>query len=189
MGYFFLMSWTPVLLGSAHIPLDKAAQAVALFQFGGAVGGWVLCRPMDKKGLMPITVLFALAVPAVALIGYLGTVSEPLLMIIEFVAGFCVLGLQFGLNAVSAMIYPTSFRSNGSGWALGVGRVGAIVGPVLGGFLITVFPVRQLYVLAAIPFLIGTVACFILARLYHERFQGHGIGQRDTLESVETGVT
>jgi AAHS family 4-hydroxybenzoate transporter-like MFS transporter len=189
MGYFFLMSWTPVLLGSAHIPLDKAAIAVALFQFGGAVGGWVLCRPMDTKGLMPITVLFALAVPAVVLIGYLGTISEPLLMIIEFVAGFCVLGLQFGLNAVSAMIYPTSFRSNGSGWALGVGRVGAIVGPVLGGVLITMFPVRQLYVLAAIPFLVGTVACFILARLYRERFQGHGMAQRDHLESAEPSAT
>jgi hypothetical protein len=45
MGYFFLVSWTPLLLTSAHMPLSKAALAQTLFQLGGAAGGWVLCRP------------------------------------------------------------------------------------------------------------------------------------------------
>jgi len=132
MGYFFLVSWTPVLLSSANIPLGKAALAQSLFQFGGAIGGWILCRPMDTKGLTPIAILFVIAIPAVALIGYLGTISEPLLMIAEFFAGFCVLGGQFGLNAVSALIYPTSFRSKGAGWALGIGRIGSIGWPNFG---------------------------------------------------------
>lgn len=183
MGYFFLVSWTPVLLSSANIPLGKAALAQSLFQFGGAIGGWILCRPMDTKGLTPIAILFVIAIPAVALIGYLGTISEPLLMIAEFFAGFCVLGGQFGLNAVSALIYPTSFRSKGAGWALGIGRIGSIVGPILGGVLIaTHLPVQLLYVLAAIPFAIGAVACFVLARLYFRRFAGAGMGQRETFE-------
>ncbi len=185
MGYFFLLSWTPVLLASANVPLTKAALAQAVFQLGGTIGGWVLCRPMDTKGLMPITVLFALAVPAVALIGYVGPISESALMLIEFVAGFCVLGLQFGINAASGMIYPTSFRSNGSGWALGIGRVGSIIGPILGGALIAMhLPIQKLYLLAAIPFVVGTVACHILAKLYFTRFQGSGLGQRDTLGSA-----
>ncbi len=180
MGYFFLVSWTPYLLTSAHLPMDKAAIATALFQFGGAVGGWALCRPMDRLGLMPMTVLFIIAVPAVALIGILGAISVPLLMITEFIGGFCVLGLQFGLNALSALIYPTSYRSNGSGWALGVGRFGSIIGPVLGGVLISLhLPVSTLYALAALPFLAGAIACFFLARLYVARFQGTGLGERD----------
>jgi len=104
-------------------------------------------------------------------------------MIAEFFAGFCVLGGQFGLNAVSALIYPTSFRSKGAGWALGIGRIGSIVGPILGGVLIaTHLPVQLLYVLAAIPFAIGAVACFVLARLYFRRFAGAGMGQRETFE-------
>lgn len=188
MGYFFLVSWTPYLLSSASMPVEKAAIATALFQFGGAVGGWVLCRPMDKKGLTPVTILFVLAVPAVALIGYLGTVSVPLLLIVEFFAGFCVLGLQFALNATAAMIYPTSFRSNGAGWALGVGRVGSIVGPVLGGILIAMhLPVTRLYILAAIPFVVGAVVCYILMRLYAVRFQGSGLGQREALDRSAAG--
>lgn len=179
MGYFFLMSWTPVLLTSIHMPLAKAALATSLFQIGGAVGGWVLARPMDKYGLTPMTVLFAVSIPAVGLIGYLGGMSEPLLMIIEFFAGFCVLGLQFGLNATSALIYPTSFRSVGSGWAFGVGRIGSILGPVIGGILIaTHMSVQNLYMWAALPFLIGTIACFILARLYVVRFQGSSLAAR-----------
>jgi AAHS family 4-hydroxybenzoate transporter-like MFS transporter len=183
MGYFALLSWTPVLLTSANIPLNKAAAAQMVFQLGGTIGGWVLCRPMDKQGLAPVTILFALAVPAVAVIGYIGTISETLLLIVEFFAGFCVLGLQFGLNAVSGVIYPTSFRANGSGWALGIGRVGAIVGPLLGGLFISMhLPIQQLFLLAAIPFVIGTIACYYLARLYVIRFQGSGLGQRDTLD-------
>lgn len=183
MGYFFLVSWTPFLLSSANLPMSQAAIAQTFFQLGGVTGGLVLCRPMDNRGLMPITILFAVAVPAVALIGYVGTVNRTLLMAVEFFAGFCVLGLQLGLNATAASIYPTSFRSNGTGWALGIGRVGAIVGPVLGGFLIaSKLPVQKLFLVASVPFLIGAFACFALTRLYVARFQGGGLGQREQLD-------
>ena len=187
MAYFFLLSWTPYLLTSANVPMQKAALATMLFQFGGAVGGWVLARPIDKMGLAPIAVLFVIAVPVTAMIGYVGSMSEPLLMLIEFVAGFCVLGIQLGLNATAAMIYPTSIRANGSGWALGIGRVGSIVGPILGGALIQMkLSVTVLYMLAAIPLAIGAVACIILARLYVKHFQGAGLGQRDEIDRLAT---
>jgi AAHS family 4-hydroxybenzoate transporter-like MFS transporter len=188
MGYFFLVSWTPFLLSSANLPMTEAAIAQTFFQLGGAAGGVVLCRPMDNRGLLPITILFAVAVPAVALIGYVGTMSRDLLMTVEFFAGFCVLGLQLGLNATAASIYPTSFRSNGTGWALGIGRVGAIVGPVLGGFLIAAkLPVEKLFLIASVPFLLGAFACFGLMRLYVARFQGGGLGQRERLDAAAAG--
>jgi MFS transporter, AAHS family, 4-hydroxybenzoate transporter len=138
-----------------------------------------MCVPIDRKGLWPIAFMFAAAVPCVALIGYVGTQSKPLLMAIEFCAGFFVLGLQGGLNATSASIYPTSFRSYGTGWALGIGRVGGILGPVVGGFLIARhLPVQHLFLIAAIPFAIGAAACFWLAQLYVVRFKGRELGQR-----------
>jgi AAHS family 4-hydroxybenzoate transporter-like MFS transporter len=185
MGLFFLVSWTPLLLTSAHVPLSKAALAQTIFQLGGTAGGGVLCRPIDNRGLMPVTVLFILATPAVALIGYVGTISEPLLMAVEFCAGFCILGLQLGLNATAASIYPTSFRSNGAGWALGIGRFGAIVGPVVGGALIAMhFSIQRLFLLAAIPFAIGAVACYALTQLYVTRFQASAPGQRAALDGT-----
>jgi MFS transporter, AAHS family, 4-hydroxybenzoate transporter len=186
MGYFFLVSWTPFLLASAHVPMSEAVWAQTIFQLGGAAGGWVLCRPMDKRGLQPITIMFFAAVPVVALIGYIGSISQTLLMVVEFFAGFFILGLQLGLNATAAALYPTSLRSKGSGWALGVGRFGAIVGPILGGYLIAMkLPVSQLFVIAAIPFAVGAVACLVLTQLYVTRFRGAGLDQREVLEAAK----
>jgi len=180
MGFYFLVSWMPTLLtGQRLLSGADAAMATALIQIGGTIGGFVLCRPMDRKGFWPVAVLFVAAVPVVALIGYAAVNSRTALMIIVFLAGFCVLGLQFGLNAASAMIYPTAVRSNGSGWAFGVGRFGSILGPILGGALIAMqFSVENLFLVAAIPFAIGALACVALAQLYKKHFKGSGLGER-----------
>jgi AAHS family 4-hydroxybenzoate transporter-like MFS transporter len=134
---------------------------------------------MERRGFWPVALLFAGAVPFVALIGYAAATSTSLLMVLVFVAGFCILGLQFGLNAASAMIYPTSVRSNGSGWAFGVGRFGSILGPIFGGKLIALkLSVPMLFLIAAIPFVVGTAACVALAALYAAKFSGAGLGER-----------
>ena len=110
-----------------------------------------------------------------------------LLMVVVTLAGFCILGLQFGLNAASAMIYPTSVRSNGSGWAFGVGRFGSILGPIFGGKLIALkLSVPMLFLIAAIPFVLGTAACVALAVLYSARFKGAGLGERGSAASPAT---
>jgi MFS transporter, AAHS family, 4-hydroxybenzoate transporter len=180
MGFYFLVSWMPTLLtGQKLLAGSDAALATALIQIGGTIGGFVLCRPMDKRGFWPVAILFVAAVPCVALIGYAAVHSRPALMVAVFLAGFCVLGLQFGLNAASAMIYPVAFRSNGSGWAFGVGRFGSILGPILGGTLISMgLSVENLFLAAAIPFVIGAAACVALAGLYKLQFRGAGLGER-----------
>jgi AAHS family 4-hydroxybenzoate transporter-like MFS transporter len=179
MGFYFLISWLPTLLTGAKLPPSEAAIATALVQIGGTVGGLALARPIDAKGFLPVTILFACAVFAVGALGFVGLSSTALLMLVVFLAGFCVLGLQFGLNAASAMIYPTSVRSNGSGWAFGVGRVGSVVGPILGGILIGMkTPLQELFLWATVPFLVGTVACVALTRFYVSRFGGLALGAR-----------
>jgi AAHS family 4-hydroxybenzoate transporter-like MFS transporter len=173
MGFYFLISWLPTLLTGAKLPPSEAAIATALVQIGGTVGGLALARPIDAKGFLPVTILFALAVFAVGALGYVGLSSTGTLMLVVFLAGFCVLGLQFGLNAASAMIYPTSVRSNGSGWAFGVGRVGSVAGPIVGGVLIGMkMPLQDLFLWATVPFMVGTLACIALTRLYRSHFGG-----------------
>ena len=90
--------------------------------------------------------------PVVASIGYAGMTSPAVLLIATFFAGFLVLGIQSGINVVGAMIYPTSLRANGSGWQLGIGRIGSIVGPLVGAVLVGM-PVQKLYYVvgAAVP--------------------------------------
>jgi MFS transporter, AAHS family, 4-hydroxybenzoate transporter len=107
-------------------------------------------------------------------------------MTIVFLAGFTLLGLQFGLNATSALIYPTSIRSNGSGWAFAIGRFGSISGPIIAGVLIGMhLPIEKLFLFLIIPLAIGTVGSFVLARLYYVRFQGMGLHRRDTMDEAQ----
>lgn len=181
MVFYFTSQWLPTVLPSVGISRETGAGALALFQLGGTIGGLILSRQLDKKGLMPVMILFLLSMPIVAAIGY-SMSSVPVLMVVTFFAGFCLLGLQFGINATSAMLYPTSIRSNGSGWAFGVGRFGSIAGPLLAGFLLDMhLPIQQVFLVLLIPLAIGTVASFVMARLYYERFEGHGLGQREAL--------
>ena len=79
-----------------------------------------------------------------------------------------MLGIQSGINVVGAMIYPTSLRANGSGWQLGIGRFGAIAGPLVGALFVGL-PVPELYMWSAIPFAVGAVVTFIVYKLVSAR--------------------
>jgi AAHS family 4-hydroxybenzoate transporter-like MFS transporter len=161
MGYFFLLSWTPTLLTSAKLPPTTAALAGAVLQVGGTVGALVLCWWLQRHRFLAIAVMFVLAVPVVGAIGFAGLTSQAALLTATFFAGFLVLGIQSGLNVVGAMIYPTSLRANGSGWQLGIGRIGSIVGPLLGALFVGL-PVQTLYMWSALPFAVAAVICFMV---------------------------
>ena len=83
-----------------------------------------------------------------------------------------VLGIQTGINVVGALVYPTSLRANGSGWELGIGRIGSIVGPLVGGLLLGL-PIEQIYLWSAVPFLVAAVICFAIYRLNAARLVAH----------------
>lgn len=170
MGFFFLASWTPTLLVAAKLPPATAALAAVSLQIGGTVGALVLCRWLDRYRFLAISLLFVLAVPAVAAIGYAGTSSVAVLMIVTFLAGVCVLGIQSGINVAGALVYPTSLRANGSGWELGLGRIGSIVGPLLGALFVGM-PVQHLYAWSSLPFALGAVVCFAIHRLNTARLR------------------
>jgi AAHS family 4-hydroxybenzoate transporter-like MFS transporter len=172
MGYFFLISWTPTLMTAAKLPPATAALAGASLQVGGTIGALVLCWWLQKHRFLAVAVLFVIAVPAVGAIGFAGLTSQTAVLVTIFIAGFLVLGIQSGINVLGAMVYPTSLRANGSGWELGIGRIGSIVGPLVGGLLIGL-PVDRLYMWSALPFAAGAVICFIIHRLNTARLAAH----------------
>jgi MFS transporter, AAHS family, 4-hydroxybenzoate transporter len=164
LGHYFLTSWLPTVLAGAGVPLAHAVIAGALLQLGGGLGGLFLCWLLDKRGIIVVAVSFALASPLIALIASVRA-SNILLMMLVFTAGVCLIGGQTGLNGISGTFYPTYIRSTGTGWAFGVGRVGSILGPVLGGILISFNPpLSVLFIFAAVPALCCAVATFFLAR-------------------------
>jgi MFS transporter, AAHS family, 4-hydroxybenzoate transporter len=164
MGYFFLISWTPTLMGAAHVPPQTAALAGAALQVGGTVGSLALCWWLQKARFLAVAILFVIAVPVVGSIGYVGLSSTAALLAITFLAGTVVLGIQSGINVVGAVIYPTMLRSNGSGWQLGIGRLGAIAGPLVGASFVGL-PISELYMWSALPFAAGAIVCFLIYHL------------------------
>jgi AAHS family 4-hydroxybenzoate transporter-like MFS transporter len=83
--------------------------------------------------------------------------------VVVLVAGWCVPGGQGGVNAVAATYYPTYLRSTGIGSGLGIGRIGAIVGPLLASELMRRhWAARELFLAAAIPALISAVVMYSL---------------------------
>jgi AAHS family 4-hydroxybenzoate transporter-like MFS transporter len=99
---------------------------------------------------------------SIVLIGQPG-LSLPVLYVMVFIAGWCIVGGQPGLNALSSSYYPTYLRSTGVGAGLGVGRIGAIVGPVIAAALVAQqWEPQALFWAAAVPALISTIVVITL---------------------------
>jgi AAHS family 4-hydroxybenzoate transporter-like MFS transporter len=163
MGHYFLSSWLPTVVAGTGATMATAVMAGAMFQVGGGVGNLIVCRFLDKRGIVAVAIAFVLAAPLTVLIGVAGS-SSALLMTLVFLNGLCMLGGQVGLNAISGTVYPTYIRSTGAGWAFGIGRIGSITGPVLGGILINILPTSSLFLCAAIPVVFCAGTTYFLGR-------------------------
>jgi len=164
MTLTFVLNWLPTVIASAGITLTRAVMVTSYFQVGGLAGGVLLSRLLDRGTLAPLAWFFGLASISIALIGVTGNASL-LLDLVVGAAGIFVVGGQFGLNALASSAYPTFMRATGAGWALGVGRFGAILGPVIGGYLIGLnLSSAMLFACGALPMLIACAAVIFLIR-------------------------
>jgi MFS transporter, AAHS family, 4-hydroxybenzoate transporter len=176
MANYFLNSFLPLIFRDSGMPAGKAALAATLYHVGGTVGGLLMSVLLDRFGFVVIALLFAVAAPAIAGLGLVPTTFGSLAPLATL-AGFSVLGAQFGNNAAAGLLYPTAVRSKGVGWALGIGRFGAIVGPLIGGVLLGMhLPLAQLFLAATAPMLCGTLAALLLVRLCYRRLGGFRLG-------------
>jgi AAHS family 4-hydroxybenzoate transporter-like MFS transporter len=135
---------------------------------------------LDRWGFLAVVGMLALAAPILLLVSLPG-LSPVALAVIIGLAGFFVLGAQFGNNAAAGIIYPTSCRSKGVGMAFAVGRTGSVLGPIVGGILIGMqLPLIWLLLAIAAPLLVGAFAAFVLAQLSKRRFGGWTLDERPT---------
>jgi AAHS family 4-hydroxybenzoate transporter-like MFS transporter len=137
----------------------------SMLQVGGVVGTFALGSVIDRFSFRALALVYFGAVFAVGAIGQLGH-SSMLVSIAIFAAGFCVVGGQIAANALTAGYYPTSVRATGVGWALGIGRVGSIIGPLVGGVLIDQkWSTGALFMTAAAAALCAALASLALSRI------------------------
>jgi AAHS family 4-hydroxybenzoate transporter-like MFS transporter len=156
MDLYFLSNWLPTVINDAGIPVSSAALIASMLQIGGTVGTLALGRIFDKvPPFFALAVTYLLAAVFIVGVGF-STASTPALIGTIFGAGFCVIGGQIGANSLAARCYPTAIRATGVGWALGIGRIGSVIGPAIGGMMLSMhFNMAHLFMIAAIPVFIA----------------------------------
>jgi AAHS family 4-hydroxybenzoate transporter-like MFS transporter len=164
LDIFFLSSWLPTVLHDAGLSISASVVETALFQGGGVVSGLTLGLVIDRTGfwkvLIPVYIGAGLAIGS---IGFAGT-SLGLIMIASFLSGAFVIGGNNSLVGLAAVLYPTYIRATGVGWALGIGRFGSILGPILGGVLLKAgWDRTSLFMFAAVPAFVAAVFSLILS--------------------------
>lgn len=161
--YYFLVTWLPTLIHDAGQSLNLAILATAVLNLGGVAGAFVLARFLDKYS--PFIVLgltYTASAIFVAMLAF-GATIVPILIVAAALCGFAASGGAIGSNALAAALYPTPIRSTGVGWALGVGRAGAILGPLIAGFLLGFgWTPKAIILSAALPALAASAAVFAL---------------------------
>jgi MFS transporter, AAHS family, 4-hydroxybenzoate transporter len=161
LDIFFLANWLPTVIREAGYSISNAVLVGTTLQVAGIVAVFVFASFAARFGTFAVlTIGFVIACVDIALIGP-ATASLAALFLVVLLAGLGIQGGQIGINALAATYYPTYMRSTGIGWALGIGRVGAIVGPFVGGELLRLhWTATSLFLAAAVPALIS-VGCML----------------------------
>ena len=166
-----LQVWLTKILVDAGFDQHIAIIATEASFAAGIVGAFIIGPLMDRFG--PYRVISALFVVGAAFSIFLGLslswAAAALIAACSFGSGFCTSGVQKGGNALCIFFYPTALRSTGLGWGLGIGRIGAILGPLAVGYLLTSgWASGAVFAALAVPMLVGASAILAMRRTYGE---------------------
>lgn len=160
---YFLMSWIPRMMEQAGFSPEVGRYAFFLFNFGGVIGIYTTGTLAIRFHLTKILSIFLIAAAIGMIIFAAAPSQEGLLLTLTFIIGVLQQGGFTGLYAVAAKVYPTHIRTTGIGFAIGLGRFGAVVGPGLAGFLIAAgLSMSGNYYVFAVPMIIGGLLSYRL---------------------------
>ncbi|AUH50023.1 aromatic acid/H+ symport family MFS transporter [Chromobacterium sp. ATCC 53434] len=182
-AFYLLSSWLPLALKDSGYSIAEAARLGAMLPLGGTVGAVVIGYWMDRRN--PYLVLacsYLIAATSLLLLGW--SAHDPVLLhIVVFGAGLGVAGSQTGANALTACFYRSDVRATGVSWALGMGRVGSILGAMVGGVLLAALgDMSTVFGMVAIPVFLAAMLMLLMRSLQARR-------QAGVLEPLELGAT
>jgi benzoate transport len=154
--FYFVLSWTPKLLVAAGLSAQQGVTGGVLLNLGGIIGGGLFGYISSRVNLRKLAAAYFI-MGALTLVLF-GLVASNLTMAfaIALLMGACITGCMAGLYALAPTLYPAAVRTTGMGWAIGIGRIGAILAPTIVGFLIDGgWKTSDLYYAFAIPLVIA----------------------------------
>jgi AAHS family 4-hydroxybenzoate transporter-like MFS transporter len=179
LNMYLFNYWMPTVLNLSGLKPEAAVFYASMFALGGILSCFVLGPLIDRFGAPKVLAAsFASGVIFVLAVG-LTNLPAPFIALPILGAGAAMIGSQLGANAMVAALYPARIRSTGIGWALGIGRLGGIAGPALGGMLLSFgLPPREIFLCACVPAVIAA-ACTFLLTMQSAR-QGESAGTQAT---------
>jgi len=161
--FYFLLSWTPKIMGGLGASETGGIGSGVLMNIGGIFGALILGYIATKTS--PLKTISAYMLLCVATMIGFGVVATELNILLAFVffMGFFVFGSMIGIYTQVADIFPALIRTTGTGWAIGIGRLGAVMGPITAGLLIESGWERlELFAILGVPLIISAVVVFKL---------------------------
>jgi AAHS family 4-hydroxybenzoate transporter-like MFS transporter len=164
LDMFLLGYWLPSVLNLLGFSPADAVFAASLRELGAMASTLYLGPLIDRLGNWVLAVHFACGIVVIAALA-LVAMPYPLMLVVITGTGLFTTGSQTGANAVAGTLYPARMRTTGIGWALGIGRLGGIVGPAIGGFLLAAgLPPTRIFLSACGFALLAAVAAAMLRR-------------------------
>jgi AAHS family 4-hydroxybenzoate transporter-like MFS transporter len=170
MALYLVISWLPIVLQSLGMDIQQAGQTTALFSAASLVGGLVVAALISWLGVALLPAMFVIAIPFFLMFAAFDLTHAAIVLCV-LIPGISVGAIQVGCSAVTGMLYPTAIRVTGTGWALCVGRIGAIFGPIVGAAVFALeLPPKQMFVFAAAPMIVGVIGGVVLVLQSYRRF-------------------
>jgi benzoate transport len=165
--FYFIIKWLPKIIADFGFPASSAAGIMVWTNVGGATGGALFGLLTLRFGVKALTiVLLMLSTVAVTIFGRTPPDLQQLSLICG-IAGFCTNAGIVGLYAMIAQAFPTHVRASGTGFAIGVGRGGSVLAPIIAGFLFTAG-----YSLPTVALMMGLGSVFAAAVLLLLKLEG-----------------
>jgi MFS transporter, AAHS family, 4-hydroxybenzoate transporter len=163
LSMHFLNSWISTLLKLAHLSPEQFSLTNSVFHWSGTIAAIFTALLLGRLGLRWVLVLLSVGIASLITIASFGFASTLVLTLAVCFAGFGTIGCQGALNASAGLIYPPSCRTTGVGAALGLGRIGSLAGPLVGGIVLdSGVPVQQMFYVPVLPLGIAMIATLVL---------------------------
>jgi AAHS family 4-hydroxybenzoate transporter-like MFS transporter len=169
LSIYLIQYWLPTVLNLSGLAPADSVFAASLMSAGPMLSVFAMAPLSRYFGPQRVlAVMLSTGILIIAAVG-LANPGHDLLLVMIFVMGCCTIGSMTGINGMTAALYPARVRTTGMGWALGIGRLGGIGGPWLGGVLLTQgWPPRQIFLCACVTALIGTF-CVVMLHIVKRR--------------------
>ena len=158
-SFYFVVSWTPKLLVDAGLSTSQGISAGAILQAGGLFGALAIGILGSKFAVNKLSALFFILSVASILIYVFIDADLALLMLLSGVMGFFLIGAMIGLYTIAPSLYSPQSRVTGVGLAIGMGRLGAIAAPFIGGLMLEAkIEVAYIYAIFSVPLVLAALA-------------------------------